>query len=357
MAVPERVLLTADTVGGVWTYALELARGLMAGGTRVALAAMGAPLGRDQKRDAQSVDRLSVFESNFRLEWMADPWEDIGLAGEWLLRLSDSFRPDIIHLNQYCFGALPFQAPVLVAGHSCVLSWWRSVHGGDAPAEWDRYREQVTRGLRGAALIATPSCAMLTALQQHYGPLSRTLVIPNGREAPRALMEPKQPFIFAAGRLWDEAKNLAALEQIAPALPWPVYVAGGLHHPNGAIRHCSDCRFLGKLPARQVEWWMERASIYVLPARYEPFGLSALEAALRGCALVLGDIPSLREVWGDAAVFVSPSDHQALCEATSALIESPELRLDYARRARSRASEFSASRMVDGYHAAYASLI
>ncbi len=32
-----------------------------------------------------------------------------------------------------------------------------------------------------------------------------------------------------------------------------------------------------------------------LPARYEPFGLSVLEAALSGCALVLGDIPSLRE--------------------------------------------------------------
>jgi glycogen synthase len=57
--------------------------------------------------------------------------------------------------------------------------------------------------------------------------------------------------------------------------------------------------------------WYARASIYALPARYEPFGLSALEAALSGCALILGDIPSLREVWLEAAPYVSPDDESA----------------------------------------------
>ena len=63
---------------------------------------------------------------------------------------------------------------------------------------------------------------------------------------------------------------------------------------------------LGRLSAGELADWYARAAIYALPARYEPFGLSALEAALSGCALVLGDIPSLREIWGDAALFVPP---------------------------------------------------
>jgi hypothetical protein len=57
-------------------------------------------------------------------------------------------------------------------------------------------------------------------------------------------------------------------------------------------------RCLGPLEASELAGWMHRAAIYALPARYEPFGLSALEAAQAGCALVLGDLSSLREVWG-----------------------------------------------------------
>ena len=62
--------------------------------------------------------------------------------------------------------------------------------------------------------------------------------------------------------------------------------------------------------------WLRRATIFALPARYEPFGLSALEAGLAGCALVLGDIP-MREVWHDAAMFVPPEQPAALENASS----------------------------------------
>ena len=61
-----------------------------------------------------------------------------------------------------------------------------------------------------------------------------------------------------------------------------------------------------------------RAAIYALPAHYEPFGLSILEAAMSGCALVLGDIPSLREIWGDAAVFVHPDNRDAVARCLAA---------------------------------------
>ncbi|HLI85134.1 MAG TPA: glycosyltransferase family 4 protein [Bryobacteraceae bacterium] len=355
MATAERVLLTTDAVGGVWTFTLELARGLKEKGVQVGLASMGGAPGPGRKNAVEGLG-VELYPSAFKLEWMPEPWEDVRQASAWLLDLAARFQPDVVHLNQYSFGHLPFSAPVLITGHSCVLSWWRAVHGCDAPAEWSRYRYHVARGLHAAALVAAPSHTMLAALETHYGPFPRTQVIPNGRDLPAAQRVTKQPFVFAAGRFWDIAKNLQDLERIASQLPWPVYVAGDLDHPDGTRRASSTCRVLGKLSPRQVAWWMERASIYALPARYEPFGLSLVEAALNGCALVLGDIPSLREIWGDAAVFVPPGDTEALREAVTGLIRVPEDRIEMARRARMHAHNFNASRMTDAYLAAYRSL-
>jgi glycosyltransferase involved in cell wall biosynthesis len=102
---------------------------------------------------------------------------------------------------------------------------------------------------------------------------------------------------------------------------------------------------------------LARASIFAEPAFYEPFGLAALEAGLAGCALVLGDIPSLREVWGDAALFVPPHDDAALEAALRRLIEDDRLRTELAAAARRRASTFTAGAMADGYVDAYRRLL
>ena len=59
---------------------------------------------------------------------------------------------------------------------------------------------------------------MLDALEAHYGPLHRGRVVPNGRDALLFTPRTKEPFILAAGRLWDEAKNLSVLAASAPAL-------------------------------------------------------------------------------------------------------------------------------------------
>jgi glycosyltransferase involved in cell wall biosynthesis len=114
---------------------------------------------------------------------------------------------------------------------------------------------------------------------------------------------------------------------------------------------------LGKLDEKTLANWYARADIYCLPATYEPFGLSALEAALSGCALVLGDIPSLREVWADAAVYVHPNDTDALRAQLVALIASPLHRLRLATRATSRAILYSPQRMAEEYLHAYQQLL
>lgn len=349
LPVGMRWLMTADTVGGVWTYAMELCTELAARGASVALATMGRLPSADQRAEAARIPGLTLHESAWRLEWMDEPWEEVARAGEWLLELEREVRPHVVHLNGYVHGALPFRAPVLVAGHSCVLSWWRAVHGEEAPEAWNRYRSLVTEGLRAASEVVAPSAAMLSALRHHYG-LKGGRVIPNGRSARAFAPGAKEPLILAAGRVWDEAKNLKLLAQVADRLPWPVVVAGEDRHPSGSkVTFGEGLRFLGRLDTEALAQWYGRASIFVLPARYEPFGLSAVEAALSGCALVLGDIPSLREVWGDAAVFVNPDEPEDLVQAITRLAGDDNLRHRLAVKARERASSYSPSRMRAAY--------
>jgi glycogen synthase len=352
-----RILLTADTVGGVWTYALELAHLLHQHEIQVLLATMGGSLTDYQRAEVRNISGLTLFESSFKLEWMEEPWSDVAQAGDWLLELAEVTRPDIVHLNSYVYGALHWRRPTLVVGHSCVLSWWAAVKGEVAPASWERYRRAVARGLHAADLVVTPTQAMLAELERHYGCFARSRVVPNGRNPARFSPADKQPFIFAVGRLWDEAKNVGMLDQVAPSLAWPVYVAGEERHPVGWQVRYRFVRELGQLSPPMLAHWLARAAIFALPARYEPFGLSVLEAGLAGCALVLGDIPSLREHWDGAALFIPPDNARALRTALNTLSQDGTRLTELAAQARTRALQFAPQRMLMGYLTAYREIL
>src|SRR5436309_2965151 len=104
--LPSRILMTADTVGGVWNYALELTRAFRANGIEVCLATMD-PRPRDEQRsEAAEIENLRLFESDYKLEWMQEPWSNVDAAGEWLLDLADRLQPDVVHLNGYSHGDL-----------------------------------------------------------------------------------------------------------------------------------------------------------------------------------------------------------------------------------------------------------
>ena len=163
--------------------------------------------------------------------------------------------------------------------------------------------------------------------------------------------------MLTAGRLWDEAKNISLLCRIAPAIDWPVLVAGDDIHPQGGRKPLDRVHTLGRLSETALAGYYSRAAIYCSPARYEPFGLSILEAALSGCALVLADIPSLRENWNDAAVFVAPDDAEGLAAQLRKLTLDTGSRTALASAALARASCFTPERMADGYMAIYGKLV
>jgi glycogen(starch) synthase len=344
-----RILLVLDTAGGVWTYGLELTRALARHEIEVVLAALGRPLSAEQRREALDSPATRVYALDCALEWMEEPWADVRRSGEWLLGIARTTEVDVVHLNSFAHGALPWRVPVVVGAHSDVLSWHEAVRGEPVGPEWARYSNAVEQGLAGANVVVAPTRSMLRALERCYSFEAERRVIPNGRDPARFRPRAKEPVVVSAGRLWDEAKNVAALDRLAERLPWPIVLAGPGGH--GAARR------VGRVSDRALARLLGRVAIFAEPARYEPFGLAALEAGLCGCALVLGDIPSLREVWGDAAVFVEAEDEPGLQRELKTLIEDRSRRVELGARARRRALEYTPERMAADYLGLYEQLL
>jgi glycosyltransferase involved in cell wall biosynthesis len=193
---------------------------------------------------------------------------------------------------------------------------------------------------------------MLRFLEDDVGPLARAAVIPNARNPAQFRPGVKEPMVFAAGRLWDPGKGLDLLERIAPQVDWPIHLAGPGNdddeRPGVATVH-----YLGEVAPTAVADHMGRASIFIHPCWYEPFGLAVLEAGLAGCALVLSDIASLREIWGEAAIYVPAGNERGFTDAIRRLTRDPTLRQRLAQAARQRALCYSPRRMLDGYLALY----
>jgi glycosyltransferase involved in cell wall biosynthesis len=206
-------------------------------------------------------------------------------------------------------------------------------------------------------MVVAPTQAMMNELRTYYGPFRASQTIYNARRASDFLPGVKENFIFTMGRVWDEAKNIAILDRIARELSWPVYVAGEQKHPSGGEVKLSNVRSLGQLSQAEISDWLSRASIFALPARYEPFGLAVLEAALSGCALLLGDIPSLRELWGDAALYAPPDHPSMLKNCLNYLSGSVKRRQSLADAAYTRAKRYSPDLMGHAYWNLYQNLL
>jgi glycosyltransferase involved in cell wall biosynthesis len=346
--------MTTDAVGGVWVYCSTLAAALARRGAAILLVTLGPSPRLDQLAPLRGLRNVRVECTELALEWMDPGGADLERARQCLSAIAQRFSPDLVHLNGYREALADWRAPIVLAAHSCVWSWWQACRGGQpCEARWHIYHANVVEGLAAADLWLAPTAAFRDCIHALYAPPRRGHVIHNGTDiAPSR--RPKESFVLAAGRLWDEAKNGRAVAAAASRIRWPVRLVG-----PAPERDCTraNVQCLGELPRRDLLGLMARAAIFAAPARYEPFGLGVLEAAASGCALVLADITSFRELWDGAALFVDPGDTHALVAALQRVSGNAALRTRLQRAARRRAARYSAAAMVDGYCAAYAGVL
>jgi glycosyltransferase involved in cell wall biosynthesis len=229
------------------------------------------------------------------------------------------------------------------------------------------YRDAVSRGLAGATAVVAPSEWMRQSLRQCYTHPQRDLVIYNGRNP--ILFNPyvsKDDSVLAVGRLLDAGKQVSLLTHHLHPLPVCIVGTETPAQPSDLpiradVKLATDvaCVALrGPQTEAQLRNLYSRASIFAATSRYEPFGITALEAAFSRCAILANDIPSFREIWGDDAIYFRANDAHSLASVIQRLSDQRNLCRDYASRAYQRARErFTAKRMIDEYLQLYFQLL
>lgn len=351
-----RILMTADAVGGVWHYALELAGSLGALGYETLLAVLGPAPSADQRAAAGTIAGLRLIETGLPLDWLADGPEAVREAGHAIAALARAEGVDAIQLNQPALAAVPMPAPTVVVVHSCVATWWRAAGDGGLPESFEWQTSLVRAGLARADRIVCPSAAFAEEVAETYRLPRRPRVVHNSRTARTVGAGPIHDFALTAGRLWDAGKNLATLDRAAAMLGVPVKAAGAVTGPNGDTVRLEHVYPMGLLDDAALASCMSARPVFVSAALYEPFGLAVLEAAQAGCPLVLSDIPTFRELWDEVAIFVEPRDARGFATAIEELIGDTAFRLARGELARRHAARFTTGATARGMAAIYEGL-
>jgi len=345
--LPKRVFMTSDTVGGVWTYALELTNYLSGNDVEVRICVLGPPPSRLQEKAARRAGAASLEVSRLPLDWTAASEGELDVTAAELQDRAREWSADIVHLNAPAQAGLKeWDVPLTISAHSCVGTWWAHAGKGAMPPDlaWRARRTGV--GLTLADAVIAPSASFARDLAALYGAVTPITAVHNGRTlSPATAPINRADVVFTAGRLWDAGKNLRVVGEAARLSGRKIYAAGPQNGPNGETADLSHLSLLGALAHDEMQEWYRRAAVFVSMSKYEPFGLAVLEAAQAGVALVLSDISTFRELWDGAALFIDPDDPAELAETILRLMASPDERAVLAAAAAERSRAYSAERM------------
>jgi glycosyltransferase involved in cell wall biosynthesis len=203
----------------------------------------------------------------------------------------------------------------------------------------------LSRAEREAALAEEPRLA------------ARSVVVPNGLPQPRrvrrqrsgchperergiwagggAKATPGAPVVFAGRLTTSKGADLLLdlLPLLAARIPNPFVLAGGVGDPELLARARAvaaalgtRCRITGWLPPAAMARLYRRAALVLVPSRYEPFGLVALEAMAAGAPVLAADVGGQRDVVGDGAAGrrLASRDPERWAEAAADLLASGE---------------------------------
>lgn len=353
-----KILMTTYTTGVVWTYVMNLCKSLERYNVEIHLLSMGKLLNKEQSEQINLLNNVNIYESSHKLDWMCTSAEDFTSAKQWVAHKYETIQPDLIHFNNYGQTMGVWNCPVITVYHFCVLTWWISLYNSQPPAKWTKYIESVRNAIRISNVVVAPSESMLKLAEEANGEIPQSHIINYGSDNGYLEKVDNQYIVLSAGCLNNEAKNIQLLLKIAKNIEWPVCIAGNYNSVEESnIANAKNVFFLGELSKVHFKNYMDRSAIFVMPAKYEPFGFAVLEAAKSNCALVLANIPSLVEIWGDAAIYFDPNDESDAQEAISLLIKDEQLRSEMTKRAFERSKEFTADRMADEYVDLYESLV
>lgn len=193
----------------------------------------------------------------------------------------------------------------------------------------------------------------------HFRPIERDTAVAHVARA----FGVDRPYLLAVGTV-EPRKNLLTLVRAIADLPLSlrqgiaVVIAGARGWKNSSLVAAATpllregtLRFLGYVPDADLAWLYSGAIALAYPSLYEGFGIPVIEAMACGTPVIASDIPVLREVAGEAAVFVPPLDTSRWSSAIADILEGASSRVALSTLGIARAAQFSyqasAQRMLD----------
>ena len=258
-------------------------------------------------------------------------------TGTWweqthLRRAVRSDRPDVFFAPAYT-APLALGVPLVVTIHDVSFAahpeWF-------SPREGARRRLLTRQAARSAALILTDSeFSRREILERLSAPSERLLVIPPGvtRRSPVSGRN-REPLVLFVGSIFNRRRlpeTIVAFAEgtVGRADARLVIVGADRSYPRLDLERLGDAagvrqrmEILRYAPEADLDDLYARASVFVFLSEYEGFGLTPLEALSAGVPIVVLDTPISREVYGDAAWYVSADNTvRGAGEAIATLID------------------------------------
>lgn len=302
--------------------------------------------------------------------------EDLVLGQRWLVPLVRKLEPLLLAAdgNRVVFAPNyilppPFRlarAPLVATIHDLSI---REVPWAVRPDTREEMERRLDRTLFEARLLITDSRAVAADLLRHgaagparlrpvlLGPGQIEPGVPDG-EIPEPPAGTPESYVLHVGTL-EPRKNLPTLLAAVRLLhrrgrTIPLVLAGRYGWKSEELRR--------EVERAEAEGWLHhhgyvtpehllalyrRAAAAAVPSFYEGFGLPALEAMGAGAPVVLSDIPVLREVAGDAALYADPRRVESWADRLGELLADPALARDLGARGRARAASFTWARTAE----------
>lgn len=351
-------MIVAEPDLSLWPCHVDLAQALAELGIGSTIAMTGPAPSDAQRAAAAAVPGLTIVDSGLDLDPREADSASFAEAGRHLARLAKALDADLVQLGNAALAAeAPFGCPVVILHSGCAVTRWEAVHDSPLPAEYKWRADLIRAGLKAASAVVAPTDAHAELVQRRYGLAETPRTVNIGRTPLELRSSAPHDCVLTAGRLWDESSNLRVLDAAASRIGVPIRAAGPVTGPNGVEVVFDHLHCLGSLEESEIGRWLSARPVFVSTALYEPVGLSVLAAASAGCALILSDIPSFRELWAEVAVFVDPRDERGYSETIANLVGDDFERAVLGRAARERAALYSPQAMAAQMAAIYRSLL
>jgi glycogen(starch) synthase len=351
-------------IGGVETFGSQLIDNLRSRGYSFTVVANGPS---DTPDTLEIIDGLPIWRFPMR---NAIEQRNMGQIVSILTQLGElqkSVKPDLIHLNTTGPGSFFYlrvmqslRVPTLLTLHMPLMST-------------DMGSSLTTKTLESADyLVGVSKYALSSAVRLAPDIRNRSSAILNALAQPAIEPSPlpfAPPVLLCVGRMTKQKGFDIAIEAMSTIIrryPQVKLVMAGAGDASAALEAQIErlglhehIGFVGKVPHQEIYNLLNQTTILLVPSRYEPFGLVALEAAQMARPVIASAVDGLPEIVVDreTGLLTPPEDSAQLAEAVLHLLDHPDLCTQYGEAARQRAeAKFSFARFLDSYEGLYRQL-